>query len=192
MKQLIAVLIAMHCVGLLNFIYCRNTELDTVFVKKSVGISEFKIDTLFIPGGRSTTQVLAGTTFLPYSDKIIALLQNGLSPISLSIINECDHYIDSHTSGNYPKFIEISRDQNRLIIDCEIMANCCHNFLGEAEVIGQDTLNLVYVSYGGFCSCNCSFTLRFIFDTAMEEQYQILKYVTINGSEVAAEIPIRK
>lgn len=58
----------------LTTVYEQHTPLDTVFVKKTVGINEFEIDTLFIPGGRSSQQVLAGTMFLPYSDKMIGLL----------------------------------------------------------------------------------------------------------------------
>ena len=159
-------------------------------MKKTVGVNEFEIDTMFIPGGRGSQQVLAGTTFLPYSDKMIGLLNNGLSPISLEIIQGCDNTIDPRLfTEDYPKFTAIKRDSNQLIIDVLVLANCCHNFLGEAEVIGTDTLNLVYTSYGGHCSCNCCFTLRFKFDTSMEEYYQILKYVTINGSQAMGVIP---
>ena len=32
-------------------------------------------------------------------------------------------------------------------------------------------------------------TLRYKFDATMEEHYQILKYVTINGSNTVGEIP---
>ena len=189
MKRLFKILTIMFCVSGLTSVYGQNTELDTVFVKKTIGENEFKIDTLFIPGGRSAQQVLVGTTFLPYSDKMISLLNKGLSPIRLEIIQECDNNTDPRTFKEYPKFTEVKRDSNELIIDVSIIANCCHNFLGEAEVIGNDTLNLVYTSYGGFCSCNCCFTLRFSFDTTMEKQHQILKHVTINGSETVGRIP---
>lgn len=166
----------------------QTTERDTVFVKRSVGINEFEIDTLYIPGGRSTTQVLAGTMFLPSSDKMNGLLNNGLSPIRLEIIKECDNTTDSKTFVEYPKFIATSRVGNTLTIDVSVIANCCHNFLGEAEVVGKDTLHLVYTSYGGFCSCECCFTLRYKFDTSMEDTYQLLNYVTINNSKTVGTI----
>lgn len=189
MKQEIKILTMLFCVFGLTAVYGQNTELDTVFVKKTVGENEFEIDTLFIPKGRGYQQVLTGTTFLPYTDKMIRLLNNGLSPISLEIIQECNNTTDPRTFKNYPKFVEVKRDSNELIIDVSVVANCCHNFLGEAEVVGKDTLNLVYTSYGGFCSCSCCFTLRYKFDTTMEEHYQILKYVTINGNKTVGEIP---
>ena len=189
MKRLIKILTIVFCVFGLTSVYGQNIELDTVFVKKTIGENEFEIDTLFIPGGRSSQQVLAGTTFLPYSAKMLGLLNKGLSPISLEIIQECDNNTDPKTFKDYPKFTEVKRDSNELIIDVAIVANCCHNFLGEAEVVGNDTLNLVYTSYGGFCSCNCCFILRFRFDTTMEEHYQILKHVTINRSETVGRIP---
>src|SRR5690554_2660720 len=126
--------------------------------------------------------------FLPSSDKMNGLLNNGLSPISLEIIQECDNTTDPRTFKEYPKFISTSRIGNTLTIDVSVIANCCHNFLGEAEVKGKDTLNLVYTSYGGFCSCECCFTLRYKFDTSMEDIYQVLNYVTINGSKTVGQI----
>ncbi|MFT5821005.1 MAG: hypothetical protein ACI8ZM_002253 [Crocinitomix sp.] len=55
-------------------VYSQTTDFDTVFVKRSIGNDAFEIDTLFITAGQSTDQVLTGTTFLPYSDKMIGLL----------------------------------------------------------------------------------------------------------------------
>lgn len=174
-----------------NCIYCQTFENDTVFIKKTVHNENAEIDTIIIHGGISPAQpqILIGTTFLPNTGKMIGLLNKGLSPISLEIIGECNNSNDAKSFKDYPKFIDVSREKNVLTIDVSVIANCCHNFLGEAEVIGSDTLNLVYISYGGFCSCECCFTLRFKFDTKMEEYHQILKYVTINGSKTHGEIP---
>lgn len=193
MRELKIILIALIAILQIIMTFGQGTKLDTVFVKKSVSDTEFEIDTLFILGGRSSTQVLAGTTFLPLSDKMIGLLNNGLSPISLEIITECNPNASyPRMFKDYPKFNEIKRDSTTLTIDVTVVANCCHNFLGEAEVIGKDTLNLVYTSYGGFCSCDCCFTLRYKFDTVMEAHYQILKHVTINNSAVVGNIPKTK
>ena len=164
-------------------------ELDTVFVKRKVEKNTFEIDTLFIPSGVSAKQVLVGTQFLPYSNKMIGLLNSGLSPISLEVINECNEGIDRKTFNQYPKFVNVERELETLTIDVSVVANCCHNFLGEAEVVDGTTLNLVYTSYGGFCSCNCVFTLRYKFNTVFEKNYQILDSVKINGSNVKVIIP---
>ena len=189
MKRPIKILLLGLCVLQMIAVQCQSTELDTVFVKRTVGVNEFELDTLFIPSGRSSKQVLAGTTFLPYSDKMIGLLNNGLSPISLEVVEECDRSVDPRTFDDYPKFLNVWRGKNELTIDVSVVANCCHNFLGEAEVVGSDTLNLVYTAYGGFCSCNCCFTLRYKFNTKMEANYQILKFVTINSNETVGQIP---
>lgn len=188
MKHKIKIVLLTLGIFQLTTVFGQKTELDTVFVKRTVGVNMFEIDTLYIPGGRSSTQVLAGTMFLPYSDKMMGLLNNGLSPISLEIIQECDNTTDPKTFKEYPKFIATSRVGNTLTIDVSVIANCCHNFLGEAEVKGKDTLNLVYTSYGGFCSCECCFTLRYKFDTSREEMYQVLNYVTINSSKTVGQI----
>lgn len=188
MKKVVCLVV--FTAGILAAFGQTKRELDTVFVKKTIGKNEFKIDTLFIPGGVGTIQVLAGTTFLPYSDKIIGLLNNGLSPISLEIIKECNE-AEPEEFKNYPKFLNVQRSANTLTIDVAVVANCCHNFLGEAEVTGKDTLNLVYTSYGGFCGCSCIFVLRYKFDTSFEEEYQILKHVTINKSKTKGKIPLR-
>lgn len=165
-----------------NLAPAQTTLPDTVFVKRTVDKDQFEIDTLFIQGGQMYDQVLVGTTFLSSSNKMIGLLNNGLEPISLEIIDYCDNTTHPSTFEKFPKFIQVNRDSTVLTIEVAVIANCCHNFLGEAEVIGNDTLNLVYTSYGGFCSCSCAFTLRYKFDTTMEADYQILKFVTINGS----------
>ncbi|MDL2297457.1 hypothetical protein LJC37_05835 [Bacteroidales bacterium OttesenSCG-928-E04] len=188
MKHRIKLLIFALTIFQLTKAMGQDSELDTVFVKRAIGVNEFEIDTLFIPSGRSSIQVLTGTMFLPYTDKMIGLLNNGLSPISLEIIQECDDSANPGTFDEYPKFTSITRNENILAIEVSIVANCCHNFLGEAEVVGKDTLNLVYTSYGGFCSCECCFTLRYKFDTSMEEVYQILNHVTINGSKTVGQI----
>ncbi len=192
MKNPIKILLLGLCVLPMIVVQGQNADLDTVFVKRTVGVHEFEMDTLFIPGGRSSPQVLAGTTFLPYSDKMIGLLNNGLAPISLEVIEDCDRSIDPRTFDDYPKFLNVLRDKNELTIDVSIVANCCHNFLGEAEVVGAHTLNLVYTAYGGFCACNCCFTLRYTFNTTMEEKYQILKFVTINGAKTVGQIPTKE
>lgn len=189
MKQII--LIFAISIFQLNSIYGQITENDTVFVKRTVHTENIEIDTLIVRGGINSVQqeILIGTTFLPYSDKMIGLLNKGISPISFEVIKECDNSISPKYFKKYPKFVMVKKDTTSLTIDVTVVANCCHNFLGEAEVKKNNTLNLIYTSYGGFCSCNCCFTLRYKFDTTMEDHYQILKYVTINDSETVELIP---
>lgn len=157
----------------------QNNNTDTVFIKRQISNDEIRIDTMLIEAGVMSQQVLVGTTMLPYTPKMIGLLNNGLSPISLEILESCDGS-EKPDFSKYPDFKTIQRDSNVLIIDVAIVANCCYNFLGEAEIHG-DTLNLIYTGYGNFCSCSCCYTLRYKFDTSMENYYQLLKHVTVNG-----------
>lgn len=189
MKHLFKLIFLIIVFFALPSVNAQNKELDTVFVKRKIEKNTFEIDTLFIPSGVSSKQVLVGTQFLPYSNKMIGLLNSGLQPISLEVLSECNESVDRKTFNQYPKFVNVERKLDTLIIDVSVVANCCHNFLGEAEVVNETTLNLVYTSYGGFCSCNCIFTLRYKFNTFFEKNYQILDSVKINGSNVEHIIP---
>jgi hypothetical protein len=172
----------------INILYSQVNN-DTIFIKKVVHTENEEIDTIIIKGGISPVQpqILIGTTFLPNTNKTIELLNKGLSPISLELLKECDNSINKKSFKDYPKFINIENNEDTLTIDVSVIAYCCHNFLGEAE-LKNDTLNLLYISYGGYCSCSCCFTLRYKFDTTMEKYYQTIKYVTINGSKKVGRI----
>jgi hypothetical protein len=191
MKFIVKILIFLIGFFHLNLSFGQEVENDTIFVKRVVQTESPEIDTILFKDGISLAQpqILIGTTFLPNTNKMIGLLNKGLTPISLEIIEECDKSIHPKSFIDYPKFTTVKRDCNTLTIDVTVIANCCHNFLGEAEIIGDDTLNLIYTSYGGFCSCQCCFTLSYKFNTTMEEYYQILKKVTINNSGIINEIP---
>ncbi len=172
-------------------IVSQNKQMDSVFIKKSISEYQFEVDTQLV-SSVSFQNVLVGTTFLPYSEKMISLLNNGLAPIRFSKVDECNKEILPTEFKEYPQYNMIERGKNTLTIEVKVIANCCHNFLGEAEVIEKDILRLSYTSYGGFCSCDCCYTLRYEFDTTMEETYQTLKTVTLNSSNLLGKIPSRK
>lgn len=173
----------------LSFGQSTTTYYDSIFVKKMVDIDEYETDTFTVKSSQVQKQVLIGTTVLPYTDKLINLRNTGLELVSLELLKNCNNTTDPDTFDDYPKFIEVKRDSLTLTVDVEVVSNCCHNFLGEAEIIEDKTLNLVYTSYGGHCMCDCMFTLRYIFDTRMEKVSHILQYVTINGSKTTGKIP---
>ena len=135
--------------------------------------------------------VLKGTTFLPYSKRNIGLLNAGLEPIELTKTGTCDgrEKVDSRA---YPKIIDVNRDGDILTVDIIVASYCGDDFLGEAEVNG-DTLNLVYISYGDFAACTCCYTLRYSFNTALEEYNEIIKFVTVhNNTAITKEVPAPK
>ena len=78
--------------------------------------------------------------------------------------------------------VEIKNDST-LVIDININANCCHDFLGEIEITKDNVLNLIYHGYGSYCSCNCCFGLTYQMFLVKEEDYDFnkIKSVMING-----------
>ena len=60
------------------------------------------------------------------------------------------------------KIKDIIFNQNSFTINLSSVENCCSNFLCEAEII-DDTLNIIYHTYGSQCSCKCNFDLSYTF-----------------------------
>lgn len=168
---------------------CQNTAYDTIIVKKSIKYEVPEIDTILVSGGLSTlgTDILVGTTFLPYTDRWYPLMDYQLNPQDLSVVSECSKSIERLNQDDYPLFHRAELDSSNLTIEVSIISNCCDHFLGEAEVVGGDTLNLMYHAYGGNCGCNCCFTLQYRFNYWGKEEFP-LHHVTINGSMNKAAI----
>lgn len=77
----------------------------------------------------------------------------------------------------------INIDSNIIIFNLSILSNCCHSFLGEAE-IKNNTLNLIYTEYGEeFCGCLCCFTIEYRFNILESKQISLPKYVSVNSSK---------
>jgi len=74
-------------------------------------------------------------------------------------------------------------NDSTLIITANINANCSYDFLGEIEIVSDNTLNLIYHGYGGYASCNCCFGLTYKIKIVRNDDYRFdkLKYVTIDG-----------
>ena len=167
--------------------FAQNLDKDSVFIKSSISEMEFRYDTLYFKAGIVNPPVLVATQALFGSDRLNNLMNNGLYLVSLGLVDECDDSVNPKEFNDYPKFRNIERGSKNLIIDVSIVSNCCHNFLGEAEVIGEnsDTLNLIYHGYGGFCSCSCCFTLRYNFRIDLDEEVKKIKYIKISGRKSA-------
>ncbi|MGC4103773.1 hypothetical protein [Ferruginibacter sp.] len=74
-------------------------------------------------------------------------------------------------------------NDSTLMMSVNVDENCGYHFLGEIEVINNNTLNLVYHGYGAFASCNCCFGLTYKIALVKDEDYKFnkLRYVTVNG-----------
>ncbi len=129
-----------------------------------------------------SSHVLRGTTVLTGSDKNLnSRWVHGLSLVEISS-TECKGIMSENptstefTSINFP-------DDSTILISANIYANCGQDFLGEIEVVSDNTLNLVYHGYGNFASCNCCFGLTYKIDMPDRKEYDYskIKFVTING-----------
>lgn len=74
-------------------------------------------------------------------------------------------------------------NDSTLVITVNINENCSYSFLGEIEIVSNNTLNLIYHGYGGYANCNCCFGLTYKIELLKDENYKFdkLEYVTING-----------
>ena len=125
---------------------------------------------------------LKGTTVLNSSEKnMSSRWLNGLWLDGLKS-SEC---LSQQSETPSPTQITSAKQINdsTLIITASINENCSYSFLGEIEVVANNTLNLIYHGYGRYANCNCSFALTYKIKIFRDSDYNLsnLKYVTING-----------
>lgn len=83
------------------------------------------------------------------------------------------------------KIKNIEQRNDTLIIALQYYENCALDFLGEIELLDNNTLNIVLHEYGSFASCMCTFDIDCFIIIAKEdipEPVQI-RYVTINDQK---------
>lgn len=85
---------------------------------------------------------------------------------------------------------EITFDKDTFTVDFSIVDNCCSEFLCEAEMIDESTLNIIYHPFGRHCSCYCKFEMQytFTFDDSLEEIGQkrtVIKYIQFNNDSTS-------
>ncbi len=172
-----------------NNFFGQNSLVDTVLIK----YVDEENDTIYLEGGIPSSvqqQVLVGTTVLPYSKNNISSFHSGFNLIDLTLNKNCNE--DPRNFSLYPIINSIQKDSNTMVVDVSIVDNCCYNFLGEASVLGNDTLNLIYHGYGGFCSCKCCYRLKYTFDISIENPENTLNFISIkeeNGETITQKIP---
>ena len=147
-----------------------HTIHDTVYVDKKSGDNQ------------TSDHQLIGTTTLKASEKNMeARWVHGLWLEDFTS-SEC---LQPQSESPSPTEITSVKHPNdsTLIITANINANCSYSFLGEIEIVSNNTLNLIYHGYGGYASCNCCFGLTYKIELFRDDEYKFdkLKYVTING-----------
>ncbi|WP_299520810.1 hypothetical protein [Winogradskyella sp.] len=106
-----------------------------------------------------------GTQILYKSERLYRLKwENGYILKSI-IVSECSELDNKEVADEEDKKIDtIFIDDNSFTIKFKAYENCCSKFLCEAELISNNTLNIIYNAFGSHCSCNCLFDMTYIFE----------------------------
>lgn len=160
-------------------------QADTVFIKYNKDKFEekpnYKTDTVIFdtPNAR---QILYGTTVLPwtYNQQVAKGYGLYLDRVSMT---PCKQEL-----GKMPdmknQVLTVNQAKDSLTIEVKFWGNCCHSFLCDIEVKNDTTVNLIVYGYGAtYCSCDCCYGLTYHFTTMNVDEFEKLKYVTINGDE---------
>ncbi|WP_138434538.1 hypothetical protein [Winogradskyella algicola] len=105
-----------------------------------------------------------GNQIFENSEKLYKLKwENGYILKAINI-SECDNSNTDEGIYKFDKKIDsITFTNDSFTINFKAVENCCSEFLCEAEVINDATLNVIYNAYGSQCSCNCLFNMSFKF-----------------------------
>ncbi|GAB4165169.1 MAG: hypothetical protein Tsb0033_26880 [Winogradskyella sp.] len=151
-KALLAFLILFNCES--------NTDKKDTFQNPN---KEVINDTVTLQGKK---KVIApkGNQIFENSKKLYNLKwKNGYILQSINI-SECDNSNTDEDINKLDKKIDsITINDDSFTIYYKAFENCCSEFLCEAEIINNDTLNLIYNAYGSHCFCNCLFNMSFQF-----------------------------
>lgn len=157
--------------------YAQN---DSVFIRKTVDpFSEnpvYKTDTIVFntPNARN---ILIGNTILPQTSNQQVAKSYGLFFKAFSV-EDCEH---NQSLPEPDKIVEIKRSKTEWVIKVLVYTNCCQDFLADIIVDNEDTLNLMFINYGMYCFCSCSFELTYKFRIMGFEDLKKIKYLSING-----------
>lgn len=133
-------------------------------------------DTLFVDTPSDGT-ILFGTTIIPTTSNQVGLYGAGLWLDNL-VDSPCN---SSQEPSGIDKVISSSSNDSILAISIEVTSNCCHRFLGDAELVDESILNLIYIGYGGNCACYCCFGLTYTFRKEYPNPDIKVSQIMING-----------
>jgi hypothetical protein len=125
--------------------------------------------------------VLFGTTIIPTTSNQVGLYGAGLW---LDNLTESPCNSSKEPSG-IDKILGLTMNDSILSISMEITSNCCHKFLGDAELVDNSILNLIYIGYGGNCACYCCFGLDYTFRREHTDPDIVITHVMINGDRTS-------
>jgi len=140
------------------------TQYDTVYIRYDTQLAfdstNYKTDTLLF-NGQMSRAVVGGTTVLPgtANQQYARLFGLDLQQVEFT---PCTRERKPHLLPTTIRSIE--ETDSTLIIDIQLIANCCHSFLCDVEILEDSVINLLYIGYGAeYCACNCCYGIQFIF-----------------------------
>lgn len=161
-----------------NISFGQQDTIIIVYPKDPTYLIKTGNDTLFVDTPSDGT-ILFGTTIIPTTSNQVGLYGVGLWLDNL-VDSPCN---SSQEPRGIDKIISSNSDDFILSISLEITSNCCHRFLGDAELIDDNILNLIYIGYGGNCACYCCFGLTYTFRKEYPNPDIKISYIMINGDK---------
>lgn len=83
-------------------------------------------------------------------------------------VSFCEESIDGPNPNAHQKITSLQANNDGFSVAFTVIGNCCSEFLCEATILEDATLNIIYHEFGRFCSCNCLFTLTYSFEVDHE------------------------
>lgn len=170
---------------LISIVHSAMAQEDTVFIrhnKNQFGGEkiEYTTDTIVFetPLARS---ILYGTTIMPWTANQQYAKGYGLYLKEVSIA-PCQQ---GERPPDMEEVLGISQTDTSMIVELNIIGNCCHAFLCDIQVVNDSVIDLIHYGYGAtYCACYCCFGLTYEFSLLREySEFDKLKYVMINGDE---------
>lgn len=156
---------------------------DTLFIRYDLHNSdkiEYTTDTLFRKSSFGP-HFLFETEWITNTSHQLNALSYGLNP--LKVESEC---VVKGIENGENRLISIFQTDSILVIEYNVLTNCCFSFLCDFEIVESTTINLKYIDYGTICGCTCYHNLTFtlkkdILDVEEKRLFDELKYLTLNG-----------
>lgn len=129
----------------------------------------------------SEIPVLTGTAVLAASEKNMTSRTHGLY-LDTIYASPCSRPSEETPSRTEVTSVSLINDST-LVMSANVFANCSYSFLGEIEVVNDNTINLIYHGYGSYAMCNCCFGLTYRISLFRDDDtdFSKIRFVTIDG-----------
>ncbi len=160
-----------------------SAQQDTVFMKynKNSWSEEninYEVDTVLFDTPLAR-HILYGTTIISGSANQRLAMEFGLGFERL-VHSDCKEE-SKDFNGHLQKLNTVLLTDTSIVIDFNVIANCCHDFLCDIAVDDNGVLNLITMGYGGYCFCTCCFGLTYHLSLEQWADIPKVKSVIINN-----------